>query len=52
MTIENLLKNKEISTEYAVEQLLSINCGIDVISKITGLPEKEIDLIIRKMSAD
>ena len=47
MTIENLLKNKKITTEYAVEQLLSINCGIDVISKITGLPKKEIKSIIK-----
>ena len=50
--IENLLKNKKITPEDAIEQLLSINCDIDVISKITGLPKKEIELIINKMTDD
>ena len=40
--INNLLNDGEISVENAISRLISLNCGLEDISEITGLSVDEI----------
>ena len=48
--IQNMLKDNDITLETAIKRLTMINCELDKISKITGLPTTEIKTIINKQS--
>ena len=40
--IRNMLNDGEISVENAISRLISLNCGLEDISEITGLSVDEI----------
>ena len=46
--LQNMLEDNDITLETAIKRLTMLNCELEEISKITGLPTTEIKTIINQ----